>query len=339
MGYIAKDDIAFFDAMATALEAREAEKPDKVLEAKLNKSIQAFLQKPKKMYEKQIQAVGVSTDFAILTKESFNVTIQTDNFDMGWEQAFKSVPLGKNQDSWEIYDVANSLTFYKVEEGQRLECASMTGTKATAYTDYYGGAIGWTDKLIRFRKIPAMMDMASIFRNKFWANKAANHYSLLATAAAINTVAYQGAAGDGQLRRDVQTLNLAAYQLGNTLKNKGYGDMANAAFIIYANPFDEDRIEAAFRATTADIVGGGLNIGQQLTRRRIKRIYTYNTSITAGNPIMVKPGQKLQRAEAMSPTVYTQEVDVLTLNRVQAVWAIYGAVIGDTDQCLNIELS
>jgi hypothetical protein len=338
MGYLAKDDIAFSDALKKAYEARVNETPDKELETKLNCVLQAFLKKPKKIYDKAIQAVGVSTDFEIITKESFNVTIESDNFDMGWEQAFRQVPLGKNQDSWEIYNVSNSLTFYKVEEGQRLECAGLVGTKASAYVDYYGGAIGWTDKMIRFRKVPAMIDMAGIFRNKFWTNKANNHYALLATAAALNTIAYQGVAADGQLRRDVQTLNFGAFTLGDVNKDKGYGDMANAPLILYANPFDEDRIEAAFRATTSDAARGGLNIGQQLTRRRIKRIYTYNSNIVAGTPILVLPGQKMQKADAMTPTVFTQDVDVLTLNRVQAVWAIYGAIVGDSDQCYTITL-
>jgi hypothetical protein len=337
MGTIAKDDIAFFDALHRAQELREQDRPDKTLEAKLNFALQAFLGKPKKVLEKQIQAVGVSTDFAVITKESFNVTLETDNFDMGWEQGFKQVPLGKNQDSWEIYNVANSLTFVKVEEGQRIEVAGLVGTKALASVDYYGGAIGWTDKMIRFRKVPAMIDMASVFRNKFWANKANIHYALLATAAALTTVAWQGVAADGRTLRDILTLNEAAYQLGNTNKDKGYGDAANAPFILYANPQDEERIEAAFRVTSGQLAAAREN-GISVTGRRIRRVYTYNSNITAGSPIMVWPGQKSQKADAMQPTTYTQEMDVLTLNRVQAVWAIYGAIIGDSDQCITLTL-
>jgi hypothetical protein len=337
MGFIAKDDIAFFQAVKKAYDARTEEKPDRALEAKLGEVLQAFLQKPKKVYQKQIQAVGVSTDFALITKESFNVTIETDNFDMGWEQSFRQVPLGKNQDSWEIYNVANSLTFYKVEEGQRIEVAGLVGTKATAAVDYYGGAIGWTDKMIRFRKVPAMIDMAGVFRNKFWTNKANNHYALLGTAAALTVIAQQGVAADGRTLRDILTINEAAFQLGNTNKDKGYGDAANAPFILYANPQDEERIEGAFRVTSGQLAAAREN-GIAITARRIKRIYTYNSNIVAGSPILVWPGQKSQKADAMQPTVYTQEVDILTLNRLQAVWAIYGAIIADTDQTLQLTL-
>ncbi len=301
--------------------------------------MQAFVNKPKTLLQKKIQAVGVSTDFAQITKDSFNVTIENDNFDMGWEKAFRSVPLGKNQDSWEIYNVSNTITFVKVEEGARIEMNELAGTKTTAYVDYYGGAVGWTDKMIRFRKVPAMIDIASVFRNKFWTNKADNHYALLAAAiGAGNTTAYQGAAADGQLRRDIQTINLAAFTLGDTLKDKGYGDMATAPFLMYANPFDEDRIEAAFRALTGGMAHA-LRGAEQITRRKITRIYTYNSNITSGLPLLVLPGQKIQKAEAMAPTTYIADKDPFTLNEAQAVWSIYGAIVADTDQLQAVTLS
>jgi len=304
--------------------------------------LQAFCLEPIRNKQKKlkIQSTGVSTDFAILTKDAFNVTMQEDNFDLGWEQAFRNVTLGRGQDAWEIYDVDNGISFTKVEEGQRIEMNKLSGSKQTAYVDYYGGALGWTDKMIRFRKVPAMVDRAMAFRNKFWVNKADNHYSLLAAAAALNVTAYQGVAADGQLRRDVLTINRAAFQLGDALKDKGYGDTANSPFILYANPFDEDRIEAAFRVTTNALAGaiGTTGPGQQITSRRITRVYTYNTNITAGSPLLVMPGQKIQKADAMMPTTFTAPIDPLTLNSYQAVWAIYGAAVADTDQCRQVTL-
>ena len=259
---------------------------------------------------------------------------------MKWELAYRQVPLGKNQDSWEICNVANSLQFFRVEEGQRIEVAGLSGSKTSGVVDYYGGAIGWTDRMIRFRKVVAMIQMAETFRNRFWTNKANNHYALLAAAAALSVTAYQGVAGMGRTRRDILTINRAAFALTNRLRNSGYGDMANAPLILYANPYDEDRIEAAFRALTNSMVSvlGNNEIAEQITARRITRVYTYNANIVAGSPILVLPGQKIQKADALAPTVYNQEQDILTLNRVQAVWAIYGAIVADTDQCEQLTL-
>lgn len=340
MGYLARNDIELCNAVREIAIENQPDK-NRIKEHNVKKALQAFLYKPKTLFKKKIQAVGVSTDFPIITKESFNVTIESDNFDMKWEMAFRNVPLGKNQDSWEIYNVANSLTFFKVEEGQRIEVAGISGSKATGVVDYYGGALGWTDKMVRFRKVPAMIQMAETFRNKFWTNKANNHYALLAAAAALSITGWQGAVGSGRTRRDILTINRAAFDLTNRLKDKGYGDMANAPLIMFANPFDEDRIEAAFRALTSSMVSvlGQNEVAEQITARRITRVYTYNSNIVAGSPILVLPGQKIQKADALAPTVYNQEQDIQTLNRVQAVWAIYGAIVADTEQTQQLTLS
>lgn len=331
---ICKNDDLFFETLIEGFESNDLRKQNDCKVA-----LQAFMGQPKKVMKKKIQAVGVSTDFAQVTADAFNVTIQENNFDLGYEKAFRSVPLGKNQDFWEIYDVVNTLTFYKVEEGQRIEAAGVSGSKAIAYVDYYGGALGWTDKMIRFRKVAAMLGMASIFRNNFFTNKANNHYALLAAsvvATGFNT-ATQGAVADGRLQRNIQTLNQAIFTLTNRCLNKGYGDMANAPVLIYANPFDEARIEAAFRAVTANQASAGAT-AEQVTKRKVSRIYTYNTSIVAGTPLLVLPGQKIQKADAMAPTTYKNPQDILTLNYVQSVWAIYGAIVGDIDQIQSMTL-
>ena len=40
----------------------------------------------------------------------------------------------------------------------------------------------------------------------------------------------------------------------------------------------------------------------------------------------------------MQTTTYTEPKDILTLNEMQSVWAIYGAAIGDTDQFETVTL-
>lgn len=339
MGFLipGKDEV-FFDMLHASVIGGNTEATMKVKGA-----LQAFLTAPKSAVRKQVQALrakmqatGVSTDLIQTLADQFTVTVQEDNFDLGYESAFREVPLGQGQDFWEIYDVGNSLTFQKVEEGQRIEAAGITGTKATAYVDYYGGAIGWTDKMIRFRKVAAMVDMAMIFRNKFWANKADNFYALLAAAATTNTLAYQGVTADGQLQRDIQTINEGCFQIANRCKDKGYGDTANARFILYYNLKDRARIRAALAATTQALATAGAT--GDIVDYNIEPRSTLNSNVLAGYPVIVLPGQKIQRAEALAPTTYTAPQDVLTLNQVQAVWAIYGGIVADTDQAEKITL-
>lgn len=331
---ICKNDALFFDMLSAAHTGGSSAKAE---QGKIKVALQAFLMEPLVAVKKQIQAFGVSTDFEQLTTNAFNVTVQEDNFDLGYEQAFREQTLEQGRDFWEIYDVQNGLSFRQIEEGGRIEVEGLTGTVVQAYVDYYGGALGWTDKMIRFRKIPAMVDMAMIFRNKFWSNKADNHYLLLATAAAGNQTTYQGAVADGQLQRDIQTINEAAFQLTDRNKDKGYGDTAAAQLVLYANPADKARINAAFRATTANLGPAG-RIGDQISWN-IKVIYTFNSNITAGTPILILPKNKIQSATAMEPTTFTEPVDPLTLNQFQAVWSIYGAIVGDTDQAQSFLMS
>ncbi len=332
MGQIAKSDQLFADLTYKAIEDKDVRSA-----AQVRMAVQAFIMKPKLELAKKIQAlrsiqaVGASTDFAKLVSDAFNVTIGTENFDMGWERAFRTVPLGDREDHWDIYDVQNGLTFRLVKEGGRVQVDELSGTLVTVYVDYYGGALGWTDKMIRYRKVAAMVDMAMIFRNRFWANKADNHYLLLAAAAAGNVTAYQGVAGDGQLRRDIATLNQAAFSLADRCKDKGYGDTAAAQLLLYANPLDKARITAAL-GSVAQYLAPALGPGATI-QWNIQPIYTFSSRISSGTPILVLPGNKIQAAEGLAPTTFTAPKDPLTLNEVQAVWSIYGAAVGDTDQC------
>jgi hypothetical protein len=343
MGIINKkgSDLDFFNMLIKGMEYKN---PEHIKACK--ETLQAFVGEPKKLIKQKIQAmqekiqsigIGVSTDFPFVTTDSFNVTIQEQTYDMGWEQVFKQVVLDKGKFYWEIYDVANSLTFFKVEEGQKLEAAGLSGTKLYGEVEYYGGAIGWTDKMIQAREIPAMIDLANIFRNKFWVMKANTHYALISTAAALTVVPWQGVAADGRSLRDLLTVGVSQNTLALANLNKGYGDMANAPMIIIAHNADEQRLEAAFKLSLNNIVGAREN-AIEAPRRRITRVYTYDTNILPGFPLMILPGQKSQKADAMAPTTYGPELDILSLNRIQSVWAIFGATIADSDQFLTLTL-
>ena len=338
--YLSKSDQLFVDVLTEGLE-----KGDPMRLAKCRVALQAFLNKPRVEVRKAIQGLkkiqaitAVSTDFAKLVSDAFNVTIGAQNFDLGYQQSFREVPLGTNQDTWDIYDVQNGLTFRLVPEGDRIQVDGLSGSLVTAHVDYYGGAIGWTDKMIRYRKVAAMIDMALVFRNRFWSNKADNHYLLLATAALVNAAtAYQGVAGDGQLRRDIATLNAAAFALADRCKDKGYGDTASMQMILYYNPIDKGRILSALAATSGAMqaaLGPAVTVNWPITP-----VATFNSNILADHPVLVLPGNKIQSAEDMPPTTFTAPKDPLTLNEVQSVWSIYGAVVADTDQVQRMNLS
>jgi hypothetical protein len=316
---------------------------DKEKMKQVGRAIQAFHNEPKtptfkqKMQAMKMQAlgIGVSTDFAETIGKTFEAFFEMANFDLDYEKVFKIVPVSPYKNSWEIHTVTNGLAFRKVAEGETIEVFGMESGKQTIYADKYGGALGWTDELMRFREVAAMMDKAETFRNNFYVIKGNAHYLLIAGAGAAHIVTWQGAVADGQLRRDIQTLNQAAYTIGNACKDKGYGNTANARFVVYADPIFKARIMAALRATTAGMqttATGAVQIDAN-----IEPVFTFNQNLK-GKIVMALPGFKAQRADIMQPTQFN-DTDILSLTYIQSVWAYYGAGIGDTEQFAELKFA
>jgi hypothetical protein len=325
-----------YNKICEALLSKDREKAKQV-----SLAIQAFHNEPatrefkQKIQAMKMQALGiaVSTDFADTANKSFNAFFELANFDLEYEKAFKVVPVSPYKNSWEIHTVKNGLAFRKVAEGETIEVYGMTSTKETIYADKYGGALGWTDELIRFREVAAMMDKAETFRNNFYVVKGDAHYLLMYTAGHLHVLPWQ--AGTGQLRRDIATLSYGAYYIGNACKDKGYGNTANARFIVYADPIFKSRIMAAIRGTTAGQQAGVAEAIQ--LDSNIEPVFTFNQHLK-GRAIMCLPGFKSQRADIMAPTQFS-DTDILSLTYIQAVWAYYGAGIGDSGQYVELQFA
>lgn len=314
--FITKNDGALCGALSKALVGKD-EKSIRQIQA----AIQAFVMEPERVVERRIQAFGTKADLAQVVADAFTVILNNANFDLNYQRVFDPVTVGQGQDFFEIHNVVSGLTVRKVLEGQRLNVQKITGSKQTVYCDKYGGALGWTDEMIRFNKIAAMQTMARVFRNDFWVTKANVHYTLLLAAIVGNTTAWQ--AGATNLLRDVNTINEAAYQVANRCKDK-YADTANAQYIGFFNPSEKARVLAALATTNVNQNTGGVTTNWNVTP-------LFSWFIPAGQGVIVLPGNMIQRADAMDPTQMSGQ-DILQLTYVEAIWAYYGAVIGDTDQ-------
>jgi hypothetical protein len=329
----------FFNSLIKA-----AVEKDNTAREKCRVALQAFMNEPRtkqktvvKKLAKNIQAMTVSTDLPFLTGESFSHVHAENNFDLGYERAYDNVPRIQGKRSWSWLGTTDGLTVKKVPEGGRIDVVGVHGDKMYFECDKYGGAIGWTYEAIEGREIMQLINLGKIFRNGEWETKANIGYTLLQAAAAKNTVIPYATSGTGQLQNDIITINSAIATLTKRLKDKGYGNMANARVIIYAHRDLEDRIGAAMRATTSALAAAG-SVGVQITSRPIDIVYTYNSAITWDRPIVLVPGWGLQKMDYMLPTVFTDKQDILTLNIAQAVWADYGFGVGDTDQCQNFNM-
>lgn len=299
-------------------------------------ALQAFWNEPQIMAEK-VQAFTFSGDIPDTDINDFTKFLQMLQYDEGWKRAFREVPVSTGRNSWKIYDISNGLTIRQVREGQRLRVEGLAGTSATITAAKYGGAIGWTDEVFRFRELAGMQEIAEIFRNKFWSHKADVHYNLInAAGIAGGTTAWQPSGTDTQLNRDLRTVDLGAYTIGNRLKDKGY---TIGRYVLYLPESMRVRGTKMQRATNTQLPSGNANgsLIDSLTYP-VDFIYTWSSYIAANTGILCIPGNKAQRADIAAPFVLSDQ-DILQLTYVQAIWSYYGAGIGDSEQFQRLQFA
>lgn len=309
---------------AKARKLSESERAESA--EKLNKVIGAFMKRPEKKWKEVANNFMTSSDIPVSVTDTASIFRNVGNYDMGWGQAFMDVSLEQGRDFWEIEDMTSGLTFRKVPEGGRIQVEGLAATLAIVRCDSYGGAIGWTDQMIRYRRFPAMQAKAEYFRDELAKDKAKRHYSLMAgTITSGRTTSYD-TTGSNALEKDINTINNACYALTARLKDTYVGDPLMQELIMYIEPTLWARISRALRQIGQDVPGQPPRIPFN-----IRYVPTFNSYLTdtGGNStttsaLLVLPGYKNQKATAMEPTSYF-DFDIQTRTYVQAVWTDYGA--------------
>jgi len=311
----------------------------------IHRTIQAFMQGiGTKQGDIVIQAFTGSSALPALTKDVFNVTQAVPQYDTLWQAAFRGIPLRKGQLSWEIADVSSGLTFKLVPEGGKVDFFGVSGATETVNIYKYGAGLGITWETMEGRKLYAFVDQMLQARARLYELWANTHYTLLNTGAAVNAVAWQGAATDPVVDRDIATINLAYQTIGNACKAKGYGDMANAPMLMFAPPSHKARIMQAMRATTVDMIRGrhsaaatGVFAGQ-IVEYPITPLFSWNANLTAAKAAMILPGNKIQNSMYMQE-MGLSEKDIETLSEFRTYWTAFGAIVADTDQCAQLSFA
>ena len=301
------------------------------------KSVQAFFRAPViKKDEKAIQAFSTTSDFSTVASNIFNVTTEVTNYDILWQQAFRSVPLKKGQLRWEIHTANDGVTFSEIPEGGKIKYLGMSSSKSTVYVKKYGAGLGITWETIEGRDVIKFIEDMETARSAYYNQLGSIHYGLLATAGATNTVAYQGSSGDSVLDRDINTINKGYEEISNDNKDSGYGDTVNARYFLYAAPTLKSRINRALRATSVEVANlGGRG---QVVDANVDPVYTWTSQISANKALLVLPGKKIQNAEYMALKTMSK-LDQDSLNTYKAHWTAFGAAIGDNDQVYELSFA
>lgn len=293
---------------------------------KANRVIGAFMKRPVKRWKEVANNFMTTSDIPVSITDTASIFRNVGNYDMGWEQSYMDVQLEEGRNFWEIEDMTSGLTFRKIPEGGRIQVEGLAATIARPQVEKFGGAIGWTDEMIRFRRFPMMQSKAEYFRDEFFKDKAKRHYSLMAaTITAGRTTSYD-TGGSTEVEKDINTINAGALAMALRLKDAYVGDPLMQEMVLYIHPTLWARISRALRQIGQDVPGQPSRIPYN-----IRYVPTINPYLTAtdgnGTPtdaLLVLPGYKNQKATAMEPTSYFN-FDPQTMTYVQAVWSYYGA--------------
>lgn len=306
----------------------------------LRKSIQAFIHGYSLELDskKRIQAFSGSSDLPEITTKVFNVNQDMPEFDIFWQEAYRSIPLKRGQLKWTIADVNSGSAFELIPEGGKIKVFGVTGSVVTVGIAKYGMGMGVTWEMMEGREIYLFWEQLMDVKAKLFNLWADSHYGLLATAGATNPITYQGAAADGQLSRDIATLNAGLNAISAINKDKSLGSPSAMKFKLYPDPDLEERIEAAFRWTGGNQPTTQVTTASTVKKRSISRFYSYNDSVPTLKALLVIPGGKIQNAVYMKDKSLSKE-EMESLNKISTYWTAYGAIVGDNDQVYELAFS
>lgn len=298
---------------------------------KIRAVVDNFFHAPVKAQRAKIKAYATSTDFPQPMTPDPSVWQATDNFDMGWEQAFTNVPVADGHGFFEIATLTGIANWALTPEGSAANVDKFSGSLVQVPMITVSAGLGWTLQMIQDRRLAVMFDRAREFRSRYWRDKANRHYALL-KAVGLAVATPWDTTGASTLEKDIITLNNAHYNLTFPLIDAGLGDdLANAEVILYASPLYRGRINRALRQDSQYLATSQIEVP-------IRPFYTFNTNIPSGaKALMVLPGRKLQAGEKMAPTTYAK-TDIFTLSYVETVFARYGAGSG-ANQATQIALA
>lgn len=283
-----------------------------------------------------VQAFGGSTDIEKIDTSVWNAFQEEDNYDMFWQEAFRTVPLRKGQLEWTIGTVTAGVVLKILEEGAKVDYANVSGTNIKGEVDLYGSGLVITWKTLEGRDLAGFFNALLEFRNKRMSEYATQHYALLAAAAVNTPIAYQLTTDDTQLDRDIATLTEGYNTIGEACKDFGFGDTANATMILYVSPRLKQRINQALRVTSSDMARAG---GKgQIVDSNIEVRYTYNSAITSNTGLLVLPKNKIQNAIYMDEKTFERE-DPDNLNWLKSSFTAFGAIVGEDAQTAQLSFS
>jgi len=282
----------------------------------------------------QAQEFTLASNFPAKPIEVFDKYHVTTDFDNGYEQIFNvSDFTGTQESGFDIVDVAASLTFAEIKEGEKLKVYQAAGQRVRCYFSYYGAALGWHRRLFEDKSYWELEDNAIEFRNKAYSYRAGIFYGLIE---AVTTIGGKGCCaalgGTTQAQADINSINYAAYMVHQNNINKGYGVTPATPFVLLYHPYMAGRIKQAL-----SIRGQAFSESERLAAWNFIPISSGMLTNIA-RVYVILPKRKMKAGYRMDLTLF-DDFDILSYTDTVAGWMRYGGCIADLDQVECIDFS
>jgi len=286
------------------------------------------------------QAFTASGDFPAEVLTAIRKYQQLTAFDRGYEQVFDIIDFtGTRESGFYIDDIADGLSFNKVEQGDKARVYKMSGARETVTFDLYGGALQWLKVWFDDNHWWTIENTAASFRNKAFSSRATNFYALIDAVAATYDQEWrvvEGAIPNTNENyvplRDIRTINQACTDILSRTRNLFADATADAEFIILAPVELKERLARALGLVQQPYAG---STGHSVFNVRV--IYTTMLS-SSTEYYVILPKRKMMGGYRMDLTL-TGQPDVLAYANLVAGWLRYGGAIGETKQLVRCSTS
>jgi hypothetical protein len=298
-------------------------------------AITTFMRQPVEVQQKLIEMGTTQFTSTADVGEDVRVLIEryhldADMMDVGY-QAFFDVRdfSGTPAPGFRMRSVQSGLTFSRRPEGGKAEIYRVTGAEIFVPFDMYGGGLEFDQAWFDDQQWWMIEDTVVEFRSKWYRDKATVFYDLIGSIGAGQNLAWQGAAGDPQLDRDIQTLNTAAANLLVAANAAGYSVSPQQLLYVLSPIQLKGRLE---RALAAQYINAGVAGAARQVEYNIKPIYSLNVR-NAGAPAtniwyMGIPGLLNKIGEKMPLTVLAQ-FNIEAFATTAVGWGRYGANLNE----------
>lgn len=239
---------------------------------------------------------------------------------------------GTTEDSMEIDNVRNGVSFRPYKNGEKVELFAVSGDMVKIPFELIGGGFQWLQTWLDDNKYWKLANGLAEAATQYAREMAENFYLTL-TAAGYQTQARVVVANAPAGLIDILTVN-AAYvaMLARLRANSNYGAANPRMYLVY-NSLDADL------ATRAAQWGVAFTTADQGTVRINPNITVMSTpNVPAGGMWLVLPGRKIRTGNRMDMTQYNH-FDPFTYSGARVFWGRYTHARADDDQVVFIPAS